>query len=69
MTDYPTVPLAGYEEYSVDEMRRRAEEFYAEVDRRRTVREFSDRPVPREIIENALKAASTAPSASSCATG
>ena len=62
MNDYPTVPLAGYEEFPVDEMRRRAAEFYAEVDRRRTVREFSDRPVPREIIENALKAASTAPS-------
>ncbi len=62
MSDYPTVPLAGFEEYPVDEMRRRAEAFYAEVDRRRTVREFSDRPVPREIIENALKAASTAPS-------
>jgi nitroreductase len=62
MSDYPTVPLAGYQEYPVDEMRRRAEAFYAEVDRRRTVREFSDRPVPREIIENALKAASTAPS-------
>ena len=62
MNDYPTVPLAGYEEHPVDEMRRRAAEFYAEVDRRRTVREFSDRPVPREIIENALRAASTAPS-------
>jgi nitroreductase len=62
MSNYPTVPLAGYEEFPVDEMRRRAEAFYAEVDRRRTVREFSDRPVPREIIENALKAASTAPS-------
>jgi nitroreductase len=62
MSDYPTAPLAGYEEYPVDEMRRRAEAFYAEVDRRRTVREFSDRPVPREIVENALKAASTAPS-------
>ena len=62
MSDYPTVPLAGYEEYPEDEMRRRAEAFYAEVDRRRTVREFSDRPVPRDIIENALKAASTAPS-------
>ena len=62
MSDYPTVPLAGYEELPVDEMRRRAEAFYAEADRRRTVREFSDRPVPRDIIENALKAASTAPS-------
>ena len=62
MSDYPTVPLAGYEEYPEDEMRRRAEAFYAEVNRRRTVREFSDRPVARDIIENALMAASTAPS-------
>ena len=62
MSDYPTVPLEGYEEYPVDEMRRRAADFYAEVDRRRTVREFSGRPVPREVIESALKAASTAPS-------
>ncbi|MCH7821006.1 MAG: nitroreductase family protein [Proteobacteria bacterium] len=43
-------------------MRQRLEEFYADLNRRRTVREFSDRPVPRDIIETALKAASTAPS-------
>jgi nitroreductase len=62
MTEYPTQPLQTYREYPVEEMRRRAEEFYAEVDRRRTVRDFSDRPVPRDIIETALRAASTAPS-------
>jgi nitroreductase len=62
MKDYPTVPLGRYEEYPVEEMRRRVEDFYADVDRRRTVREFSDRPVPRDIIETALKAAGTAPS-------
>ncbi|MBT8088336.1 MAG: nitroreductase family protein, partial [Gammaproteobacteria bacterium] len=43
-------------------MRRRVESFYADVRRRRTVRDFSDRPVPRDIIETALKAAGTAPS-------
>ncbi|MDH3266436.1 MAG: nitroreductase family protein [Gammaproteobacteria bacterium] len=43
-------------------MRARLEEFYSEVNRRRSVREFSDRPVPRDIIETALKAAGTAPS-------
>jgi iodotyrosine deiodinase len=42
-------------------MARRAGEFLAEVRRRRTIREFSDRPVPRKIIENALLAAGTAP--------
>jgi nitroreductase len=62
MSEIETVPLAGYKEYPVDEMRRRLQEFYDEVSLRRTVREFSDRPVPRDIIETALEAASTAPS-------
>lgn len=56
------LPLKTYREYPVDEMAERAAGFYAEVKRRRTVREFSDRPVPREIIENCLRAAGTAPS-------
>ncbi|MEO1201308.1 MAG: nitroreductase family protein [Pseudomonadota bacterium] len=43
-------------------MRERLTRFYEDVDRRRTVREFSDRPVPRDIVETALKAAGTAPS-------
>jgi len=60
--DYPTLPLEKYREYSTEEMRDRLDEFYADIDRRRTVREFSDRPVPRDIIETALKAANTAPS-------
>ncbi len=62
MSSYPTIPLPDYREYPVDEMRQRLEAFYAEVNRRRTVRDFSARPVPREIIETALKAANTAPS-------
>ncbi|MCL4111003.1 UNVERIFIED_CONTAM: hypothetical protein GTU68_053200 [Idotea baltica] len=43
-------------------MRGRSEDFYAGVKRRRTVREFSDRPVPLDIIKNCLRAAGTAPS-------
>ena len=62
MASYPTIPLAQYREYPVEEMRQRLEEFYRDIDRRRTVREFSDRVVPRDIIETALKAANTAPS-------
>ena len=62
VSSYPTIPLPDYREYPVDEMRQRLEAFYAEVNRRRTVRDFSARPVPREIIETALKAANTAPS-------
>ena len=62
MSAYPTIPLPDFREYPIDEMRSRLAAFYADVDRRRTVREFSDRPVPVDIIETALKAANTAPS-------
>lgn len=62
MSDYPTIPLPNYEEYPPEEMQQRVADFYQSVDRRRTVREFSDRRVPREIIETALQAANTAPS-------
>ena len=42
-------------------MRQRADEFRTELQRRRTVREFSSRPVPQEVIEDCLRAAGTAP--------
>jgi len=58
----PLEPLAHYRERPLDEMRRRISDFYAEVRRRRTVRDFSSRPVPRDVIEQALLAAGTAPS-------
>jgi nitroreductase len=62
MSEIATVPLTGYREYPVEEMRRRLKDFYDDISRRRTVREFSDRAVPRDIIEMALASASTAPS-------
>ena len=55
------VALPGYQEYPIDAMKRRAAEFYDNIRQRRTVREFSDRPVPREVIEDCLRAAGTAP--------
>lgn len=55
------IPLPGFRERSPDEMRSRARAFYEEVRRRRTVREFSNRPVAREVIEDCLLAAGTAP--------
>jgi iodotyrosine deiodinase len=56
------VPLSGFEEYSPAEMEARSAAFYEQVRRRRTVRHFSARPVPRQVIENCLLAAGTAPS-------
>jgi nitroreductase len=56
------IPLPGFREYSPEEMIRRATEFNNDLQRRRTVRQFSNRPVPREVIEQALRAAGSAPS-------
>jgi len=61
MTDPRFIPLPSYTRLSEDEMKARAEGFRAELQRRRTVRHFSDRPVPRDVIENCLLAAGTAP--------
>jgi nitroreductase len=47
--------------YPPEEMTRRAADFRAQMQRRRTVRHFSDRPVPREVIEECILTAGTAP--------
>ncbi|MEL6593040.1 MAG: nitroreductase family protein [Bacteroidota bacterium] len=47
---------------AADEMVQNTAEHFAYMDQRRSLREFSDKPVPREVIENILKSASTAPS-------
>lgn len=62
MTPPTLVPLAGYREYPIDEMRRRAQDFRDEIARRRSVRHFSPRPVPLEIVTDCIHAASAAPS-------
>ena len=63
MTSAPGfVPLTAFVERPPEEMKARAREFYEEIKNRRTVREFSARPVPREVIEDCLRAAGTAPS-------
>lgn len=55
------VPLDEYRELPVDQMRARSRDFLEAMRRRRTVRDFSDRPVPRDIIETCILAAGTAP--------
>ncbi len=56
------LPLSTYQELPPDVMQQRVDAFEALLQRRRTVRQFSDRPVPRSIIEKCLLAAGTAPS-------
>ncbi len=56
------IPLSQYQVFPVERMRQRAREFYEHLKTRRTVREFSEREVPREIIEECLLTAGTAPS-------
>lgn len=57
----PFVALTGYQEFDAETMAGRASSFYQDVKRRRTVREFADRPVPRDVIADCIRAAGTAP--------
>jgi len=61
MTKSNSIPYSTYREYPFETMQERAKTFRAEMQRRRTIRSFSSRPVPREIIEECLRAAGTAP--------
>ena len=61
MVDYPHVPYRP-PRFDAEEMRQRADAFYDLLERRRSVRFFSSDPVPRELIETAIRSASTAPS-------
>jgi len=56
------VPLSSWIERRPEEMRARAREFYEDLRRRRTVRDFSDRQIPPGIVEDCIRAAGTAPS-------
>jgi len=56
------IPLEFQQITDEAEQIRRAQEFYENLNRRRTVREFSDENVPFELIEKAILTAGTAPS-------
>ncbi len=58
---YPFISF-DRESYSPEDMINRSLAFYSWMDKRRTVRDFSDKPVPREVIEQIIRTASTAPS-------
>lgn len=62
MNNTKLIPLPAYQEYPVDEMLSRSQLFYEELLRRRSVRNFSDKQVPKQIIDNCIAAANSAPS-------
>jgi|TARA_B110000263_G_scaffold227719_1_gene220274 iodotyrosine deiodinase len=51
-----------FKQFSQKEMIQRSKSFLSEISTRRTVREFSSKPVPLEVVENCIKSAGTAPS-------
>jgi iodotyrosine deiodinase len=53
-------PLSSYHEYPIAEMEARSRAFAAEMQRRRTTRQFSSRPVPRAVIEACFQVAGSA---------
>jgi len=65
MKDSSTVPLK-FVERPQDQMLESSRVFYRTMKGRRSVRNFSSRSVPREIIENCVKTAGTAPSGANC---
>ena len=59
--EYPFIDFSR-ESYSAEEMIEKSKSFFDWADERRSVRDFSDKPVPREVMENILMTGSTAPS-------
>ncbi|MFW8636925.1 nitroreductase family protein [Cribrihabitans pelagius] len=59
---YDPIPLPHRADYTDAEMQAKATEFLAHMKNRCSIRDFSDRPVPRDVIENCIRTAGTAPS-------
>ena len=55
-----TIPF-DFKEYPLEEIQSRALRYYENMSRRRTIRDFSKRAVPIDVIENCIRAADTAP--------
>ncbi|MDA7585541.1 nitroreductase family protein [Luminiphilus sp.] len=60
--DYDPVPLASKAQLTSAEGLERSSQYLETMRSRRTVRQFSDQPVPKDIIDTAIRAAGTAPS-------
>ena len=56
------VNYKDYKSYPIEEMQQRSIDFLGDIQRRRTIRDFSSKGVPEAVIINCLKSAGTAPS-------
>ena len=61
MTEHPFIKYKP-KQFSAEEIKQRSEEFYDYMDTRRSIRDFSDKTVPKEVIEKLIMTASSAPS-------
>lgn len=59
--EYPFIDYKSFE-FNEEEVNKRTEEFYKFMNHRRSVRDFSDKPVPKSVIDNLIRTASSAPS-------
>ncbi|WP_296620689.1 nitroreductase family protein [Marivirga sp.] len=58
---HPHIQLT-HDNPDIDILRLRSEDFYLSMNKRRSVRDFSSQNIPKEVIENIIKTAATAPS-------
>lgn len=61
MSEQTHIPLNDFISYPNDEMEKRSIDFLEHMKTRHSVRHFSDKAVPKCVIENAIKAAGRAP--------
>ena len=59
---FQQVPAPVLTRYTDEEMRIRSMSFLKSLSNRRTIRDFSDKPIEREVMENCIRVAGTAPS-------
>ena len=56
------IPFLGIHLLTEDKMLQESLAFYQKLNSRRTIRDFSDKPVDKSVIENCIRTAGTAPS-------
>ncbi|MCH7973066.1 MAG: nitroreductase family protein [Bacteroidetes bacterium] len=61
MNNSKYIPYTDYESLNEEEMLKRSKEFYDKIKKRRTIRHFSNKKIPIDVIKNCLLAAGTAP--------